>query len=79
MTRMMIPALAAAMLLAPGLALAAQSGHGISEAQARKDITLDGYTNVQNLHKTAQGWTASAQESGKPVTVLDNHGDVMKQ
>jgi hypothetical protein len=52
---------------------------GISEAQAKHAILGDGYTRVQNLHKAAHGWAATALEGGKPVTVLvDERGDVAK-
>jgi hypothetical protein len=52
---------------------------GISEAQAKHEILGDGYTRVQNLHKAAHGWAATALEGGKPVTVLvDERGDVAK-
>jgi hypothetical protein len=82
MTRVMMPVLAAGLslaVLAP-LPLFAASGHAISEAQAKKEITLDGYTQVRDLHKVSNGWTAEAKEGGKTVSVLaDNRGNVMKQ
>jgi hypothetical protein len=47
--------------------------------QAKHEILGDGYTRVQNLHKAAHGWAATALEGGKPVTVLvDERGDVAK-
>lgn len=68
-------AAALALLVAAGSAFAA----GISERQAKREIVGDGYTKVQALHKTTKGWTASALESGKPVTLLvDQRGDVEK-
>lgn len=83
MIRPMMPALAAALLLGAlgsSHAIAAARTHGISEAQARKEITLDGYSDVRNLHKVANGWAASAKEGNKSVSVLaDDRGDVMKQ
>jgi hypothetical protein len=52
---------------------------GITEARAKHEIIGDGYTKVQNLHKSTNGWTATALEGGKPVTVLVNdRGDVEK-
>jgi len=52
---------------------------GISEARAKHEILGDGYTKVQNLHKATKGWTATALEGGKPVTLLvDDRGDVEK-
>jgi hypothetical protein len=34
---------------------------------------------VKDLHQTKNGWTAKAQESGKPVSLLVNSGGVEKQ
>lgn len=83
MTRSMIPAVAAALLLgglASTQALAAHRSHAITEAQAKTEIALDGYSDVRDLRKVANGWVASAKEGGKSVSVLaDNNGNVMKQ
>jgi hypothetical protein len=83
MTRMTMPALAAALLLGglfPTYALAAHGARAITEAQARNEITLDGYRDVRDMHKVRDGWVASAKEGDKSVSVLaDNHGDVRKQ
>ncbi len=69
---------ALALMLAAGGALAAGMS-GISAAQAKREIVGDGYTKVQNVHKAASGWSATALEGGKPVTVLvDSRGDVAK-
>ena len=60
---------------------AARSGSSeqmISKAQAKKEIEMDGYQNVQNLHKGKGGWVASANESGKQVSVLVNQSGVRK-
>jgi hypothetical protein len=83
MTRNTMPVLAAVLALG-GLwatqAVAASGSRAITEAQARKEITLDGYRDVRDLHKVADGWVASVKEGDKSVSVLaDNHGDVMKQ
>ncbi|HUN45123.1 MAG TPA: hypothetical protein VMU85_01325 [Stellaceae bacterium] len=68
-------AMALGLMLSAGGALAA----GMSMAKAKSEIVTDGYTNVQNLKKTDAGWTASALESGKPVSLLvDRRGDVEK-
>jgi hypothetical protein len=83
MTRSMIPAIAAAVLLgalASTPALAVSRSHAITEAQAKNEITLDGYRDVRDLHKVANGWVANAKEGNASVSVLaDNHGNVMKQ
>jgi hypothetical protein len=83
MTRWMMPGLAAALVLgavAAVPAIAANSSHAITEAQAKKEITLDGYADVRDLHKVANGWMATAKEGNKQVKVLaDGHGNVMKQ
>jgi hypothetical protein len=75
-----ISALVAVMLVAALPASAAWSSRlGISEAQAKREILGDGYTKVQNLHKAATGWTATALEGRKRVSVLvDQRGDVAK-
>jgi len=39
---------------------------------------MDGYANVQNLHKGKGGWIASATEGGKQVSVLVNQGGVRR-
>lgn len=68
MTRLMIPAMAL-LLAAPAAALAAGAGatshHAatVTEQQARNDIRTDGYTRVQNLKKSKEGWTAQAMEA----------------
>jgi len=68
-------AVALGLLLPAGGALAA----GMSMATAKSEIITDGYTKVQDLKQTKAGWTASALESGQPVTLLvDRRGDVEK-
>jgi hypothetical protein len=84
MTRMTMPILTAALLLgglsATHAAAAAAGTRGITEAQARNEISLDGYRDVRDLHKVADGWMASAKEGDKSVSVIaDNNGDVRKQ
>ncbi len=52
---------------------------GITKAQAEREMRTDGYTQVKDLKKEKDGWTARALESGHPVTLLaDNHGNVEK-
>jgi hypothetical protein len=54
-------------------------GPGITQEQAMREIQLDGYTDVQNLHKTSKGWTAKAKEGNHQVSLLvDDHGNVEK-
>ncbi len=83
MTRLMMPAFAAALslgVLAPVHAFAASGTHAITEAQAKKEITLDGYKDVRDLHKVADGWAAKAKEGNNSVSVIaDNRGNVMKR
>ncbi len=66
-----------------GTAYAKQMAVGkneITEAFAKTQIIDDDYTNVTNLKRTSAGWTANADESGKPVSLLvTNMGDVVKQ
>jgi hypothetical protein len=61
---------------------AAKSGSStaaISKAEAVSEIHTDGYMQVKDLHQTKKGWTAKAEESGKPVSLLVNSGGVEKQ
>jgi hypothetical protein len=61
---------------------AAKSGSStapISKAEALSEIRTDGYMQVKDLHQTKNGWTAKAQESGKPVSLQVNSGGVEKQ
>jgi hypothetical protein len=51
----------------------------ITEAQAIKDIQLDGYTNVQDLRQQKNGWAAKAKEGGTQVSLLVNDLGVRKQ
>lgn len=72
---------AAAAMSSSQKAPAARSGSSeqmISKAQAKKDIEMDGYKNVQNLHQGKGGWVASAKEGGKQVSVLVNQSGVQK-
>jgi hypothetical protein len=72
-------ACAAMIALAPAIAIAATpKSKALSEAQARNDIQFDGYTNVTDLHQAKNGWTASAQEDGKPVKLMVNDMGVKK-
>jgi hypothetical protein len=83
MTRMTMPVLAAALVLgalSAAPAVAATNSRSITAAQARNEITLDGYSDVRDLHKVTDGWMASAKEGSKAVSVIaDNNGDVRKQ
>jgi hypothetical protein len=72
-------ACAAMIALAPAVAMAATpKSKALTEAQARNDIQLDGYTNVTDLHQGKSGWTANAQEDGKPVKLVVNDMGVKK-
>jgi len=44
-----------------------------------REIQIDGYTDVQNLHKTSKGWMAKAKEGNHQVSLLvDDHLNVEK-
>jgi hypothetical protein len=77
MTRMLPAAIAAlTLVIAPALAIAATP---LSKAQAQKEIEFDGYTQVQNLHQQKDGWTATALEGQRRVSLMvDRRGDVEK-
>jgi len=58
---------------------ASSPSQGITQQQAMRDIQIDGYTDVQNLHKTSKGWMAKAKEGDHEVTLLvDDHENVEK-
>ncbi len=87
-SKLQLRSMAGAILVCGAFALAgtayarqmAASTAGITEAYAKTQITDDDYTNVTNLKQVAAGWTATADESGKPVSLLvTNMGDVVKQ
>ncbi len=75
---------AAIFALAPAMAIAAPSmaksrmAKPLTEAQARQEIQLDGYSHVTKLHQAKNGWTATAQEGGKTVKLLVNAIGVSK-
>jgi hypothetical protein len=58
---------------------ASSQGSGVTQEQARREIQIDGYTDVRNLHKTSKGWMAKAKEGDHEVTLLvDDHENVEK-
>jgi hypothetical protein len=62
------------------MARSGSSTPGIDKTQAMKEIQTDGYTNVKDLRKEKGAWTATAMESGKPVSLrVDNLGNVRKE
>jgi hypothetical protein len=77
-TTVAVIALAAALPVA-AVAATASSTPRITQAQAMKDIRLDGYTNVQDMTQQKNGWTAKAMEGGKPVSLFVNDLGVRKQ
>jgi hypothetical protein len=63
-----------------GTARSGSSTAGINKTQAINEIQTDGYTNVQDLRKNKGGWTATAREGGKPVSLhIDSLGNVRKE
>ncbi len=67
----------ALVVAAAPLALASAS---MSKDSLKREIELDGYTNVSNLRQESNGWMANAQESGKPVKLfINSHGDIAKR
>ena len=64
--------------IAPGHALAAapQVGYAtpapaqMTEAAVKKHITDENYTDVTNLQKVKDGWTANAKSLGSPVSLM---------
>lgn len=92
MTKSITSSIAAALVVvATSLAAAATSDGGtmtrsgsstasINKTEAMNEIQTDGYTNVKDLRKAKGVWTASAMESGKPVSLrVDTLGNVRKE
>jgi hypothetical protein len=47
----------------------------MTEPQVHQLLLDQGYADVAGLHATADGWSASATRSGRPVTVdVDRYG-----
>jgi peptidase YpeB-like protein len=57
---------------------AAPAGAAMTEVQAKAKIESQGFTNVSELKKDAQGqWNAKAMKDGKPVQIsLDTRGQI---
>ncbi len=48
-----------------------------NQSQVKQRLEQQGYSNVQGIHKSRDGWTAKAQKNGQQVTVnLDAKGQV---
>jgi hypothetical protein len=57
----------------------AATTHQVTEAYAKTQILGDNYTNVTDMQRTRDGWTAKAMEGGKQVTLsVNDMGDVNK-
>jgi hypothetical protein len=49
----------------------------MNEAQVKQRLEADGYSDVSDVHKDKDGWTAKAQHNGKQVTVdVDSTGKI---
>lgn len=47
----------------------------VTAQEAQRLLKEQGYTDVRNLHKTPDGWQASASRNSNPVTVdIDSYG-----
>ena len=78
-------AIGAAAIYSSG-ATAAPDGYAMSappqmtEAAVKKHITDENYTDVSNLQKVKEGWTANAKSLGSPVSLLvTDMGDINQQ
>jgi len=55
----------------------ASSGKVATSTQVKSKLEASGYTRVQAIHKSADGWTATASKGGKSVHVaIDDHGNI---
>ena len=78
----LMAAVAAPLILSAGAAVAAPAGANppgaasarpaSTEAEARARVEAAGYTNVENVQRGPDGWTANALHNGKPVVVKVN-------
>lgn len=58
-------------------ALSGSSSAPMNEAQVKQRLEADGYSDVSDVHKDKDGWTAKAQHNGKQVTVdVDSTGKI---
>lgn len=65
---------------APREGYAARAPAQMTEAAVKKHITDENYTDVTNLQKVKEGWTASAKSLGSPVSLLvTDMGDIDQQ
>ena len=63
---------------AAGAPTTPNAGAAMTEMQAKARIEAQGFTNVSELKKDAQGmWNAKAMKDGKPVQIsLDTRGQI---
>jgi hypothetical protein len=48
-----------------------------NEAQVTQQLKASGYSNVQDVHKSGDGWVAKAIKNGKQVSLnIDNSGKI---
>lgn len=51
-----------------------------SRAQVKQQLQAEGYTDIHNVHKNQNGWTAEASKNGQQVAVnVDHSGRVETQ
>ena len=57
--------------------LSGSSSAPMNEAQVKQKLEADGYSNVSDVRKDKDGWTAKANHNGKQVTVdVDANGKI---
>ncbi len=55
------------------------AGRVANEAEVRSILTARGYTHVQDIEKSADGWTANAVKNLKLVPIaIDDHGKISR-
>ena len=65
---------------APQQGYATPAPSRMTEAAVKKHILDENYTNVTDLQKVKNGWTANAKTLGAPVSLLvTNMGDIDQQ
>ena len=64
----------------PSTSYAAPAPAQMTESAAKKHITDENYTDVTDLQRVRDGWTAKAKSLGSPVSLLiTDMGDIGQQ
>ncbi len=60
--------------------MSSTSGQVATQSQVKAKLEANGYTDIQSVHKSTSGWTASAAKNGKHMRVaVDNQDNITVQ